>query len=526
MTDTNETPDTIDMEKHFGEARATAIQQMPYFGALLFGMKFMATKNPAITTMATTKNGICVYNEDFVMRLSTVQFAFVLLHEAQHLFRRHFDRGDAIGINTRAKAQDFNLCADVPINECLAEAFKMRIPNLIYVETFTDSGVPVTRDHFEEEIYKLLLEWREEQPEPECSCQQDQTEEDEGDEGESLGDKPQDGEGPGEGEATESAEEGKGTKSDDADDDESADGEGDNPSDNGSESDGGNGEEEGSGQGPGQSKGQGSGQGSGQGGCEKCKPSGGLDSDIDCGSIAHGNEGAADQIAKDGGVDGMSNADRDWAIRNAAEEIRQHQKTRGNVPGDLVQVAEVELGPRTVNWGREVQARIRSAAAKGRGTRRKFDRRARRNHADAHILPRKAKQTFNIAFLFDTSGSMGGKDINEMLTEIESATRMDGVELTVYECDAGIARKREGNIVAREARSGKATVAGRGGTDMSKGMATVREDGNYDLIVIGTDGCTPWPETPYDEKCLAVITASGEMSAPDWIKMIQVQKAA
>jgi predicted metal-dependent peptidase len=78
--------------------------------------------------------------------------------------------------------------------------------------------------------------------------------------------------------------------------------------------------------------------------------------------------------------------------------------------------------------------------------------------------------------------------------EVDGALRSLGIRgdgVTVLSCDAAV------HTVARVRRARDAQLGGGGGTDMRVGLAVAAElRPRPDLVVVFTDGWTPWPETP------------------------------
>ena len=68
-------------------------------------------------------------------------------------------------------------------------------------------------------------------------------------------------------------------------------------------------------------------------------------------------------------------------------------------------------------------------------------------------------------------------------------------------------------------------LSGGGGTDMRVGVAdaaTLRP--RLDVLVVFTDGGTPWPESPPPFKLIVVYTRSGYVSGPSWAVNIKMEE--
>jgi len=124
-----------------------------------------------------------------------------------------------------------------------------------------------------------------------------------------------------------------------------------------------------------------------------------------------------------------------------------------------------------------------------------YSRRSRRQSALPNVvLPGTRRPIPNVALVIDTSGSVDDELLGWALGEVDGALRglgVTGSSVTVLACDAA------GHTVARVRNARDAKLAGGGGTDMRVGIA---EAGllrpRPDVIVVFTDGYTPWPDQP------------------------------
>lgn len=100
---------------------------------------FVRRESSEIPTMALTKNGILLYNADFVQRTATPDLAAALLHETLHGVLHYHDRAAALGVQTPQDHQLANVAHDACINETLREMFATISHNLpsewVYPET-------------------------------------------------------------------------------------------------------------------------------------------------------------------------------------------------------------------------------------------------------------------------------------------------------------------------------------------------------------------------------------------------------
>jgi predicted metal-dependent peptidase len=125
----------------------------------------------------------------------------------------------------------------------------------------------------------------------------------------------------------------------------------------------------------------------------------------------------------------------------------------------------------------------------------------------------------------DTSGSMGERDLSVIVAEMEGILKpyRDCVEYGSVDAQAyGHKKVTKRSQVIDLLRGG-------GGTDMRIPIDEVRKEKaatRPDILIIITDGETPWPETPLKGvQVIAVLTrdSSWRTDPPSWIKSIEVR---
>lgn len=216
----------------------------------------------------------------------------------------------------------------------------------------------------------------------------------------------------------------------------------------------------------------------------------------DCGSGADGcrrpgdRDGAGD---RDGGI----SAQQAELVRLgvAAEIHRQHARDPGSVPGGWIRWAESVLPSRT-DWRRILAAEVRSAVAAVSGmVDFSYRRPTRRAHLNRDVvLPSLYRPVPHVAIVCDTSGSMHERLLARALAEIEAVLAQAGLrqtQVTVLAVDTEVQATR------RVSRAAQVQLAGGGGTDMGAGIAaaaTLRP--RPSIVIVLTDGLTPWPPQP------------------------------
>lgn len=262
------------------------------------------------------------------------------------------------------------------------------------------------------------------------------------------------------------------------------------------------------------------GDASGEGSCEKgsCGSGGG-------GKPAPGEERAA-AGARAGGQfpDGVSSAEAQMVTRAVAEAVRQQSsQARGTVPMGVQRWAEEVLGPSKIDWRRRLAAKMRgalSAVGMADYTYSRVSRRA--SSAWPFILPALRSPKPRVAVVVDTSGSVEDGALGIALREVRGVLKVAGVEgVSFYACDSDVhARGR-----VRTTVEAKRLLVGGGGTDMVEGIwRAAKGNPRPNVIVVLTDGYTPWPTVPIAKvKIVAAIYGDGPSDeCPPFISIVRV----
>jgi predicted metal-dependent peptidase len=250
----------------------------------------------------------------------------------------------------------------------------------------------------------------------------------------------------------------------------------------------------------------------------------------DCGSGVHGCsrphelEALAGDPAAD--LDGIDPLEAAGIRREAARAVlAADRESPGQVPGGLRRWAGRELQP-VVDWRRELAACIRRAAYETAG--RVDYRQGRRNRRAAAlssvVLPGLVRPLPSVAVVIDTSGSVDESELSAAVAEVGGITAAMGArhrELTVFAVDAEV------QAVSRTGRGRDIELAGGGGTDMGKGLdAAAALRPRPQVIVVLTDGWTPWPNRPPAGAIVIVGLVGGQAAASDslpaWARPIRI----
>jgi predicted metal-dependent peptidase len=236
-----------------------------------------------------------------------------------------------------------------------------------------------------------------------------------------------------------------------------------------------------------------------------------------CGSGAHGGAAPWDLDA----AGGVSPVEAEAIRRLTAEAIRAHARTRGAVPGGLLRWAEATLDP-VVDWRQVLAGSVRQALAHASGAADyTYQRPSRRSGAQPRVvLPSLRRPVPTVAIVVDTSGSTSEEYLGAAVREVAGV--LDGVgvrrrRLTVLACDAAVA------ATSRVANANDIELAGGGGTDLRVGIAAALElVERPDIVLVLTDGYTPWPDHPVPARVIAGLIGSRPPEPPPWMETVRI----
>lgn len=249
--------------------------------------------------------------------------------------------------------------------------------------------------------------------------------------------------------------------------------------------------------------------------------------------LATGGGSGGSRVPDDGSVDPGRG---DLIREETAVKIRQHGRSsrHGDLPAGLRHWAEALLDP-VVDWRRELRSFVSRNLGAAAGRRDyAWDQRSRRR-VPGYVMPGMAAPLPpSVAVVVDTSGSMSPDDLAQCLTDLSALTR----------AAAGIAGSRPVRVLACDTSVGdvqhirgrhdipRVELTGGGGTDMGAGLrAAAALRPTPEVVVVLTDGWTPWPDTPPAEAPRAAYVAVllGDQSAPadstpHWIHAIEADQ--
>ncbi|HWD08944.1 MAG TPA: VWA-like domain-containing protein [Actinomycetota bacterium] len=241
----------------------------------------------------------------------------------------------------------------------------------------------------------------------------------------------------------------------------------------------------------------------------------------DCGSGSDGQRRGWE------GSGGIPNRQVEGIRTAVAAEIQQQDGQQpGSVPAGWLRWAEAIL-PSRVDWRKLLAAEVRSAVAAVAGcvdyTYRRPSRRARAS--GRVILPSLIRPVPEVAIVCDTSASMHDRLLARALAEVEAVlTRagLPGRSVRVLSVDACV------QAVNRVSKAGQVQLAGGGGTNMGAGIeAAAALKPRPSVVIVLTDGYTPWPEQPPPgvRVVVGLLAQGGELlRAPSWARVVVIEE--
>tara|TARA_R110000824_G_scaffold109213_2_gene256690 strand:+ start:1176 stop:2681 length:1506 start_codon:yes stop_codon:yes gene_type:complete len=474
-------------------SRLLAINTFDWWSDAISTLEFVA--EPRVNTASVDKNSRVYLNPEWWKSLEThEQRAGIVAHEALHLIMKHYLRVPQLGLPPFIG----NVLADMEINDESTLCKMLAGTNGILPE-FTDGEwryrIQLT-DCFLDVPVGQTLEWYAGQYHKQV---QEQAEEQK--------------------ESQKEGEPGNESDDSDSDSDESNSIDGEDASENSS---GGSESSE-----SGEDSGDGDGDGEGESDSESESGSGsGRPGEVGSGNCGSGADGQArDYELPPPSECGIGSEEEDLEIIRQQIAIKARsltEKQRGDAPAGLLILLEELLEPPQVNWRRVFLSMFRNCHSWARGQYdTSYSTRSRRE-VPGCVLPGDVEPVPNISMVFDTSGSMAAPELQRAGSEAEGIMKTVDRESTIRYvcCDSrtyGVAPvKRIADIVVR----------GGGGTNMCNGIdAVLAEKPRPNIIVVFTDGYTPWPyKAPKNVRIICCLVGECvDSDTPNWMKTVRVE---
>lgn len=204
------------------------------------------------------------------------------------------------------------------------------------------------------------------------------------------------------------------------------------------------------------------------------------------------------------GEEGINEASADLIIKKTAQSIKNHAKSRGNIPNGIQCWADSVIAPAKVDYRRELKARLSSILKRGYEDT-TYSRINRRRNSSDIVFPGSYSIQPSIAVILDTSGSMIAEG-NKVLSEVNGVLKsFDDVK--IISADAEIHNIQKVKSVEQ------ICALGGGGTSMKQAIEDV-DKMHPDVILTITDGYTDWNERPTRAKQVTLLTEEGIEKCP------------
>jgi predicted metal-dependent peptidase len=243
--------------------------------------------------------------------------------------------------------------------------------------------------------------------------------------------------------------------------------------------------------------------------------------DVDCGSGCHGVEDEDPPAVPL--VPGLTAVDLLLLRRQIAEAVlTQGGLARGDDPGGWARWAEATLRPK-IDWRPLLKSAIRGGVGSTAGMTDYSYMRPSRRKVPKVVLPAMRKTLPRVSIVIDTSGSVSANALNQAWAETLSCVRQVGVRrdlIDVFAVDASATH-------IRRPHSRQVQLTGGGGTDMSVGIAAAcKLQPTPTLIVVLTDGYTPWPRVAPPARVVVALLGGRPthvFEPPSWATTVVVE---
>lgn len=494
MTATQQPVTPADLVSHF---RMMAHQYFPYLSPYVYSL--VPVERPGLGTMAVDMQGRMYYDPDFCEKLTLNQGAYVVLHEAWHLILRHCHRAESI-IGKSPTAQQrrwYNIAVDLVVWELMTPMAEFAPGNCVTWKKLKDAYPALQPNMLPGEIYAIIAGQQECPPQdPPVHKQEEEQDEDEQPEQQEEDESEDD-------ESGEDAECHVRSRSKDEGQDD----------DGRSESDASGGDQEGDGQGTGPSR-EGDEAGDSAGPGEEV---------ADDGFDLIGGGSAADGQQRDYEEEPNPNWDAfiedqllEAVEKKVEEQEREWSSSRGTIPGCLKDTIRRKLRPQPNPWDM-LRASVARAALNPRGAKDYTYQRVNRRQFAIPNAPRlKGSNQWapKAVVVIDTSGSMTTACKRKCIEVMAQGLQAVGDFRVVF------GDTRVHADVRWTAMKDEVEMPGGGGTDMRVLLDYAEKTHKPDVIVIGTDGGTPWPDRP--TKAQLVVALTQELPTPAWATRVRI----
>jgi predicted metal-dependent peptidase len=219
--------------------------------------------------------------------------------------------------------------------------------------------------------------------------------------------------------------------------------------------------------------------------------------------------------------DGRGEGEMERLNKEVAEAIKSEaQKGIGKLPGSLRRWADEMLKPAKIPWRKKLANITRRAVAWRPGAvDHRYDAPSRRQAALGYgvgkaVLPRLRSPVPRVAVVVDTSGSMGSKEVEASLNEVDGILKAVGAEVEFCACDAEVHSLQPVADIKQALR----LLKGGGGTDFRPAFSALEKTKpRPEVVVFATDGYGPAPRfAPMGMKVIWLLVGGNQKAPAEW----------
>jgi predicted metal-dependent peptidase len=221
----------------------------------------------------------------------------------------------------------------------------------------------------------------------------------------------------------------------------------------------------------------------------------------------------------------VSDVEGEITRRAVAEAIRiaVASHARGTMPAGMTRWADELLRPPVIDWRQVLRRAIQDGLSAPGQADYTYARPSRRDPGcrRGYVAPSLHSPRPEVAVIVDTSGSVSDTALGEAAAEVVGVARAVGGQVWTASVDAAVYQWRQ----VRAAHD--LVLEGGGGTDMCAGIkAAARRRPKPQVVVVLTDGLTPWPDDPTrGTRLVAVLVGTGHAAretVPPWATVVEV----
>ena len=224
---------------------------------------------------------------------------------------------------------------------------------------------------------------------------------------------------------------------------------------------------------------------------------------------------------------GRSEVEAELTRRAVAAAVRAASvdaaATAGPLPGGWRRWADHVLAPPRIPWQQQLRRTVRRGLAVEAGQLDTSYRRPGRRRIPRVVTPGLVQPRLTVGVVIDTSASMSRRQLQAALAELDGICTRAGVraeELVVVTADVEV------HEAPRLRSAAQLPLTGGGGTDLRPAIAALATHRlRPGVVVVCTDGLTPWPPTP-PRGCTVIVVllarADGQRPPrpPTWSEVI------